>query len=192
MRILTIILFLVCVTAFGVTPAEFNKIRSLAEKGDSEAQCKLAEFYDWGDHVTLNEQEAVKWYMKAAEQGYARAQTNIADRYYLGNRGLPEDYKEAVKWYRRASEQGSDWALARLGLCYERGWGIPVNFVEAYACFNVAGTNDKTFAAWRDSIAKEKMTPSQIEAGQKRSIELKAKIDSRKASKEKKWWQFWR
>lgn len=191
MHILYIILSLVCVTAFGVTPAEFNKIRSLAEKGDSEAQCKLAEFYDWGDHVTLNEQEAVRWYMKAAEQGYARAQTNIADRYYLGNRGLPQDYKEAVKWYRKSAVQGSDWALVRLALCYQNGFGVPVNYIEAYAYLNVGSAIDKVFSGRRDSLAQE-MTPTQIEAGQKRSMELQTEIDSRKASKEKKWWEFWR
>ncbi len=191
MRILFIILSLVCLSAFAeITPEQFEKTKELAEKGDPEAQCNLGEWLDMAyerDHDTFNQDQAVKWYLKAAEQGYARAQANIGDRYYMGNRGLPEDDKEAVKWYRRASEQGSAWALARLGLCYERGRGVPKNYVEAYACFNVAGANDvgannKIFAAWRDSLAKI-MTPSQIEAGQKRSLELslelQAKIDSR-------------
>jgi len=190
MRIVFIILSLVCVSAFGVTPAEFNKIRSLAEKGDPEAQCKLGEFYDLGNHVTLDEQEAVKWYLKAAEQGYAPAQTNIADRYY-GSRGLPQNYKEAIKWYRKSAVQGSDWALVRLALCYQNGFGVPVNYIEAYAYLNVGSAIDKVFSGRRDSLAKI-MTPSQIEAGQKRSMELQAEIDSRKASKEKKWWEFWR
>ncbi len=191
MRILFIILSLVCVSAFGVTPSEFNEIRSLAEKGDPEAQYKLGEFYDWGDYVTFNQDEAIKWYLKAADQGYETAQTIIADRYMLGTRGLSKNYNEAVKWYLKSAVHGSAWALARLGSCYEHGLGVPVNDVEAYAYLNVASAIDNWYSYRRNSIAK-KMTPSQIEAGQKRSLELQAQIDSRKASNEKKLWEFWR
>ena len=50
-------------------------------------------------------EEAVKWYRKAAEQGYASAQYNLGVCYYNG-KGVEQDYEEVVKWYRKAAEQG--------------------------------------------------------------------------------------
>ena len=52
-----------------------------------------------------NYAEAIKWYRKAAEQGYAIAQNNLGDCYYYGN-GVERDCVEAIKWYRKAAEQG--------------------------------------------------------------------------------------
>ena len=46
----------------------------------------------------------MKWYRKAAEQGDAKAQFNLALRYYKGE-GVTQDYAEAAKWYRKAAEQ---------------------------------------------------------------------------------------
>ena len=48
--------------------------------------------------------EAVKWYRKAAEQNYAKAQYNLGVCYEHGE-GVAKDPVEAVKWYRKAAEQ---------------------------------------------------------------------------------------
>ncbi len=70
---------------------------------------------------------AVKWFRKAAEQGYARAQFNLGWMYDNG-RGVSKDESEAVKWYRKAAEQGhacaqfrSRVAGTRLGVWEEDG-----------------------------------------------------------------------
>ena len=58
----------------------------------------------------------MRWYRKAAEQGYARAQSNLGLAYEYG-RGVGKDNREAVRWYRKAAEQGHERAkknLARL------------------------------------------------------------------------------
>ncbi|MGY8656728.1 MAG: tetratricopeptide repeat protein [Verrucomicrobiia bacterium] len=49
--------------------------------------------------VTKDEAEAMKWYRKAAEQGYANAQSSLGFMYDLG-RGVKQDDKEAVKWWK--------------------------------------------------------------------------------------------
>lgn len=41
---------------------------------------------------------AVRWYRKAAEQGYARAQCNLGYKYDLGE-GVPQSDASAVHWY---------------------------------------------------------------------------------------------
>ena len=55
--------------------------------------------YEAGDYA-----EAVKWWRKAAEQGHAQGQYNLAVMYGDG-KGVSQDYAEAVKWYRKAAEQ---------------------------------------------------------------------------------------
>ena len=45
-----------------------------AEQGDALSQNNLGVMYDQGKGVPKDSQLAVKWYRKAAEQGYAFAQ----------------------------------------------------------------------------------------------------------------------
>ena len=61
--------------------------------------------YEKGQGVPQDYAEAVKWYRKAAEQGYADAQYNLGSCYYNG-KGVPQNYAEAVKWYCKAVGQG--------------------------------------------------------------------------------------
>ena len=63
--------------------------------------------------MTKDEKQAVYWYKKAAEQGYAKAQYNLGACYRDG-KGVTKDEKEAVYWYRKAADQGNEtakWAL---------------------------------------------------------------------------------
>ena len=55
-----------------------------ALSGDPEAQYKLGCFYCKGTDTEQNYTEAVKWFWKAAEQGYARAQCNLSVCFYNG------------------------------------------------------------------------------------------------------------
>jgi len=49
--------------------------------------------------------EAVRWYRKAADQGYAIAQYDLGNMYDQG-KGVPQNYGEARRWYRKAADQG--------------------------------------------------------------------------------------
>jgi len=49
----------------------------------------------------------VRWYTKAAEQGYAFAQYNLATLYSNGD-GVPVCDKTAAKWFALAAEQSDD------------------------------------------------------------------------------------
>ena len=62
--------------------------------------------YDDGQGVPQDYKQAVKWYTKAAEQGNAEAQYNLA-LVYANGQGVPQDYKQAAKWYTKAAEQGN-------------------------------------------------------------------------------------
>ena len=74
---------------------------------------------------------AVEWYRKAADQGDAAAQNNLALMYRDGRGGLPQSDALAVEWYRKAADQGDADAQFNLGLMYANGQGVPQNFPEA-------------------------------------------------------------
>src|SRR5260221_133949 len=56
-----------------------------AEKGDAVTQNKLGYAYEYGKGVPKDETEAVRWYQKAADQGYAKAQLNLGVCYDNGS-----------------------------------------------------------------------------------------------------------
>jgi TPR repeat protein len=139
--------------------AALREWRPLAGQGDAAAQYKLGALYDDGQGVPQDHAEAMRWYRKAAKQGYAIVAYTIGDyqgaaRLYrelaeqgdveaqdrLGsmyNRGMgvPEDYAEAAKWYRKAAEQGYASAQYNLGNMYLSGDGVPQDYVQAYKWF---------------------------------------------------------
>jgi Sel1 repeat len=71
-----------------------------------------------------DDQQAVTWTRKAAEQGFALAERNLGVSYVKG-RGVPKDAVQAVAWFRKAAEQGVGLAEVDLGISYEDGNGDP-------------------------------------------------------------------
>jgi len=68
-------------------------------------------------------QEVIKWFMKASDQGYAPAQTNLGYCYDHGV-GLDRDEKEACRLYALAASQGYAQAQFNLSICYYSGKGV--------------------------------------------------------------------
>ena len=65
-----------------------------------------------------------------AEQGVAKAQSNLGVMYFNGM-GVSKDQKEAVKWYRLAAEQGDDYSQYELAELHRWGTGVVQDYVEA-------------------------------------------------------------
>jgi uncharacterized protein len=63
--------------------------------------------YATGDGVELNEQEAIRWFIKAAEQGNVLAQSKLGSIYFSG-RGVPQDPNRAYFWMAVARLNGDD------------------------------------------------------------------------------------
>ncbi len=93
-------------------------------------QGQLGFMYDMGFGVRQDYSEAMKWYLKAAEKGDARAEYNLGIFY---ERGLSnrQDYKKAVEWYLKAAEHHLADAQFNLGFLYEKGLGVTQNYREA-------------------------------------------------------------
>jgi TPR repeat protein len=93
--------------------------------------------YAYGEGVEKDSAEAVKWYRKAADQNYAKAQHFLGDCYKDGQ-GVEKDDVEAVKWYRKAAEQDFAAAQLQLGYGYEYGQGAEKNDAEAVKWYRKA------------------------------------------------------
>lgn len=93
---------------------------------------------------------------------------------YDNGLGVPQSYKEATIWYRLSADQGCAKGQYNLGVMYATGEGALENLVVAYALFNVASANDPGDHSARKNrdIARNRMTSSQLEAGQRLSREL--------------------
>ena len=63
--------------------------------------------YDDGLGVTQDDRQAVKWYIAAAEQGYAMAQHHLGAMYYDGQ-GVLQDYVRAHMWANIWASNGGD------------------------------------------------------------------------------------
>jgi len=134
-----------------------------AEKGDVISQHFLGISYlGLKDYIL-----AVKWFEKAAEQGYADAQMRLGLQYSSGQ-GIQEDKEKGLEWIKKAAEQGyaraqfhmglleednvksAEWyeksaeqgdsdAQYELGLLYFNGEGVPKDNIKAGQWFNKAG-----------------------------------------------------
>ena len=114
-----------------------NELLALAAtRGFPRAQFLVGVFLRSGGGEN-NEREAVEWYTKAAEQGYADAQFNLALCYDDGE-GVEKDPAKAVEWYTKAAEQGYAQAQCNLGVCYANGSGVKKDPAKAVEWFTKA------------------------------------------------------
>ncbi|KAF9156121.1 hypothetical protein BG015_007163 [Linnemannia schmuckeri] len=127
--------------------------RALAEKGDAQAQLKIADSalaMKWylkaaeqgigeafnnigylhmnGDGVPKDFSKAMEWLLKAIavgmDEGEGQAEVNIGDIYYLGDEGkIEQDHVKAMEWFRKAAEKGHSEAQRKVGCFYELGQG---------------------------------------------------------------------
>ncbi|PJK14961.1 hypothetical protein CO613_03240 [Lysobacteraceae bacterium NML07-0707] len=82
---------------------------------DADDQYLLAIMYSQGfAGIPLNPDEAMNWFRRAAEQGHADAQKQLADAYNLGI-GIEQNDALALEWYHRAAEQGHPEAQYQMG-----------------------------------------------------------------------------
>jgi hypothetical protein len=126
-----------------------------------------------GQGVPQDYAEAAVWFRKAAEQGYAYAQSMLGHAYENGQ-GVPQDYAQAALWYGKAAEQGDALAQWSLGTLYEYGHGVPQDYAEAYFWLNLAasgrieGIKQEDVAKERDAAASH-LTPADLSRAQERA-----------------------
>src|SRR4029453_5701706 len=95
-------------------------LRARIARGDLEAIVTLGNLYESGDVLPEDPAEAARWYRRAANEGHAGAQTNLAMMYFEGH-GVLRDVRQAILWYERAADPGAAIARFSLGSIYGAG-----------------------------------------------------------------------
>ena len=87
-----------------------------------------------GDYAT-----AMQLLRPLAEQGNAKAQTNLGILYGKGN-GVTRNFQEAAKWWRLAAAQGLAQPQYNLGVMYDEGQGVTQDFKEAIKWYRLCAS----------------------------------------------------
>lgn len=86
--------------------------------------------------------EAARLAREGALKGSTASQCAWANMLLIGH-GTQRDPDAAFRWFQIAAREGDATALNMLGRCYERGWGVAVDFTEAARCYGfAAGKSD--------------------------------------------------
>ncbi|MCH2095551.1 MAG: sel1 repeat family protein [Rhodobacteraceae bacterium] len=103
----------------------------------------------------------------AARSGNADAEELIGVMYALGL-GVDRDPVRAFDWYLRSALKGHPGAQSGIGWYYEVGIGLPApDLVRAYAWYVLSAIGGDPDAAISQEEVIKKMTPEQIEHGNK-------------------------
>jgi uncharacterized protein len=135
--------------------------KPVAERGDTKAQLSLAAMYSNGQGVAQDQEEAGRWYRRAAVLGDSDAQFALALRYWNGE-GVERDDKEAVRWFRLAAGQGDPEAQLRVGLCYRSGIGTTQDHVLALMWLTLAGRHGEKRATGIATTLAAEMFPAEV------------------------------
>ena len=95
-----------------------------------------------------------KWYLKAADEGNARAMNNLG-LCYLNGYGVGQNDNEAFKWFSKGAEAGNLTAMTNVGFCYEFGRGTEANPTEAMNWYQKALDNGYQINDWLSQRLKE-------------------------------------
>ncbi len=107
----------------GAAEVDIQTLKQQAEQGDAWAQLNLGAAYDNGIGVERDIQQALHWYQKAAEQGLAKAQYNLA--HLLATEEIST--VAAAKWMLKAANQGMADAQYLMGVIYAEGLGAEID-----------------------------------------------------------------
>jgi len=144
---------------------EFQKLKGEAEQGHPDAQSRLAEVY----YRAQDYANALAWFRKSAEQGYAPGQYNLGVMYMEGS-GMAKDANEAVKWFLKAAEQRDLASMNNLSALYFYGNGVPQDLVQTYVWTRIAAQLGDENSKKNLEALKSKLTPAQAEEAERLAL----------------------
>lgn len=112
--------------------------RKSCNAGCPEGQNEMGLIYQWGAlGLEPNQDEAIRLFTEAAQQGHANAQNNLGYIFEV------IDAKEAFRWYKMAAEGGLPLGMSNYGRCLLYGIGSDKNYQEAYKWLMKAAEADE-------------------------------------------------
>lgn len=184
--LISILLLITFQFAFAEGIDDFNILIGYAEKGDANAQNKIAVSYMQGKGISKDLSKAFFWFEKAANQNHAEAQYYYAT-FILNGYSTVKSPEKSITWFEKSAQLGNINAQNSLGILYMIGLGTKINYAESFkwlqkaaeggiadAMYNLgqlyekgAGTDQNSFKAiyWYEQAAKQGFTGAEFELG---------------------------
>ncbi|MCH9755560.1 MAG: sel1 repeat family protein [Gammaproteobacteria bacterium] len=108
--------------------------QNLAERGDRDAQLKLAYLLEQGLGGTVDFKEAAQWYTLSAKQGQPIAQYLLGRLNQMGQLEKLPNYDVSKQWYQKAMKSYAPAAIA-LGFLYET---VDSHYEQAFSAYQLA------------------------------------------------------
>jgi uncharacterized protein len=124
---LALLFFMLFAGVLNAADPDLAALRERAEAGNAMAQLNLGAAYDHAMGVARDIDQAIFWYEKAAEQGLAEAQFNLA--HLLVEAEISPVL--AAEWMARAAAQGMVDAQFLMGVIHAEGIGVAQNLEQA-------------------------------------------------------------
>lgn len=137
-----------------------------------------------------NKDKTLNWLIEAGEANHAYSIHSLGLLYVRGNDTIPIDYKKAYNYFEKSAYLGIHNSMRSLGILWEFGDGKKVNLAKAYGWYRLASDFVPTdWDEWHMPRSKvlmfkrlvpnlaKKMTPSQIESGDKYYEKIKSKVN---------------
>lgn len=109
--------------------------RSLARRGDAEAQYQLGLMYRLGQGVDRSQEDALVWLRRSAEQGHTGARDQMV-HIFLSDPESAEGAPDVERWMRETAEAGSPDTRYKLAVRYLLGELVEENPQEAIYWLN--------------------------------------------------------
>lgn len=125
----------------------FEKLKSMADRGDVDAQAEVAACYYLGVVIGKNGQKMLEYARKAASKDNPEALSLLGVAYEEGL-GTKKNLAKSAEWYQKAVKLKYPVAMCNLGYMYEKGTGVPVNPTKALQLYQEAlqlGWSDACF-----------------------------------------------
>ena len=84
-----------------VVDGRFEKTLASAKAGDAEAQLMLGMMYERGVGTTEDQEQAMRWYLSAAEKGDVNARSVLCERREDGGNRYPISQQHERRWCKR-------------------------------------------------------------------------------------------
>ncbi|STX29458.1 enhanced entry protein EnhC [Legionella beliardensis] len=125
--------------------------QDFANKGDKDAELKLAFLYDKGLGGEQNNELATHWYQLAADQDQPVAQYLLGQLYQLGRVDQTPNYELAKTWYNKAKSNYTPAAVA-LGFLYET---VDNDYNNAFNSYSFAANKQDKIAQYNLGLMYE-------------------------------------
>jgi hypothetical protein len=105
--------------------------------------------YRNGKGVKKDDEKAVLWLKKAADQGDSDAQVALGEMCWAGSKAVGLDWANGLQYFKLAAAKNHPVAQHWLGEMYRRGWGVDRDSAKAFGWFMKAAQQGDAYSQCR-------------------------------------------